>query len=302
MSWLLAAARVLESAVRGFFKDHCTLLAASLAFYVLFSGFPLLLLSVFVSRAVLDPEEAPGRLVQVIGEYVPLGEKLIENALRGAIEAGGSAAGISIVALLWSGTRIFAHTTRAMNDAWDVKHNYKMKTRLLIEVFLVALSVAVVSVTMLYKANAASLWSSLLSRSASPEEGWPNFIEEVAAKGAGFAIVLLFYRYMPRRRVQWRDALPGAVVATVLFQVSQEAFQAYISTFGSRYDEVYGSLASIAVVLFWAYITAAIFLFGAEISAAYCRGRGSEASGEEPVLTEKLANDAAVTSSESSRR
>ncbi len=273
---MLVAARVLESAVRGFYKDHCTLLAASLAFYGLFSGFPLLLLSVFASRAVLNPQEAPGRIVQVIGEYVPLGEKVIENALRGAIEAGGSAAGISIVALMWSGTRVFAHTTRAINDAWDVEHDYGIKTRLLIEVLLVTLSVTVVSVTMVYKAHAAAFWSSILSRPVSPEEGFPNLVDEVVAKGAGFAILLLFYRYMPRRRVLWRDALPGAVVATVLFQGSQETFQAYIRTFGSGYEEVYGSLASIAVVLLWAYITAAIFLFGAEICAAYRARRGNE--------------------------
>ncbi|MDP9380238.1 MAG: YihY/virulence factor BrkB family protein, partial [Chloroflexota bacterium] len=47
----------------------------------------------------------------------------------------------------------------------------------------------------------------------------------------------------------------------------------YVALFGSRFQEVYGPLGSVAALLVWAYITAAIFLFGAEFSAARGRDR-----------------------------
>lgn len=281
--------RLFEMAVRGFFYDHCTSASASLAFYGLFSGFPLLLLSVTVAAAVLDADQAADRVQEVLHAWVPVSSALVESGVRGAVQAGGGVFGFSIIALLWSGTRIFAQLTRALNEAWDVPHNYSLRYRLLIEPLLVVLTVALITASLLYEPIRQEAWQSLTGQSALPTGAVWTFIGELWVKGLGFLILLLLYRYVPRRRVSWRDALPGALLASVLFQISQEAFEWYLERYDERYTRVFGPLSSVAVLLLWAYISAAIVLLGTEYSAAHCNLReGRDARGEDALIVDKV--------------
>lgn len=276
-------------AVRGFFYDHCTAASASLAFYGLFSGFPLLLLSITAAAAVLDAERAADRVQEVLRAWVPISSGLVESGVRGAVEAGGGVFGISVVALLWSGTRVFAQITRALNDAWDVPHNYPLRYRIFIEPLLVALTVALITASLLYRPVLEDSWESLTGQPTLPDGPVYTFAGEMWVKGLGFLILLLLYRYLPRRRVSWRDALPGALLASVLFQMSQEAFEWYIKGYDERYTRVFGPLSSLAVLLLWAYITAAVVLLGTEYSAAHCNLReGRDARGEDAPVVDSV--------------
>lgn len=285
--------RLFEMAMRGYFYDHCTAASASLAFYGLFSGFPLLLLSVTVAAVVLDADRAADRVQEVLRAWVPISSGLVEAGVRGAVDAGGGVFGFSIIALLWSGTRVFAQVTRALNEAWDVPHNYTLRYRLVIEPFLVMVTVALIALSLLYKPVLNQVWDSLTGKPTPPEGPVWSFAGEVWVKGLGFLIVLLLYRYLPRRRVSWRDAVPGALLTSVFFQVSQEAFERYIERYDERYTRVFGPLSSIVVLLLWAYISAAIFLLGAEYAAAHCNLReGRDARGEDAPVVDKLTAEA----------
>jgi membrane protein len=82
----------------------------------------------------------------------------------------------------------------------------------------------------------------------------------------------LVYTVIPHRRVPWRHALIGAVIAAVLFETSKEAFAAYVRI-APTYNLVYGTAAFVPVFLVWVYTSWLVILLGAEItaSAAYWR-------------------------------
>jgi membrane protein len=289
LSRLRTFARLLETAVRHFYHDNCTAAAAALAFYGLFSGFPLLLLAVTVSSLVLDPDAAAHRVQEVLVEFVPIGSSLVERAIAGAVDQGGVATGVSLLALLWSGSRVFGHLTHALDVAWDVAHDYPIKVRFLIEPLLVVFAVAVLTVGIIYPGVASGWWTALTGQPEMPVTPVGDAIGEVWGKGLGFLLILLLFRYLPRRRVRWVDALPGAALATVLFQVVQEGFEAYWRRFGSGYDEVYGPLASLAVLLLWAYLSSGVLLLGAQFSAAYAElVRGRPPRPEQTRLVDKV--------------
>ncbi len=259
-------ASVFESATRGFLRDHCTSAAASLAFYALISGFPLLLLAVDVASLVLEPEEAAAQAEEVLRRYVPVGSDIIEGSLQGAVGAGGAevgTAGLSLLALLVSGTFVFTEITRALDIAWGVRYRRPFRRALLIDCLLVVAMAGLVSGAMLYETEGARL----------PRAGIAGLVVRPLPQALGLALVLLAYRYLPLRQVRWSDALAGALVVSALFAASQLLFRSYVALFGSRFQEVYGPLGSVAALLVWAYITAAIFLFGAEFSAARGRDR-----------------------------
>jgi membrane protein len=87
----------------------------------------------------------------------------------------------------------------------------------------------------------------------------------LAAVIAGSLAVL--YRVGPNRddaEFSWTS--PGAITATVLWLVGSAAFSFYVSNFGS-YNETYGSIAGVIVLMLWLFLSAFIVLLGAEINS-----------------------------------
>ena len=80
-----------------------------------------------------------------------------------------------------------------------------------------------------------------------------------------FALGLL-YRYAPARtEARWQWVTPGAIVATLIWVAGSALFALYANR-ASSFNETYGSLAAIAVVMLWLLITAFAILLGAEIN------------------------------------
>lgn len=76
----------------------------------------------------------------------------------------------------------------------------------------------------------------------------------------------LLYRFVPRRRPDWQAALVGAGVAAALVLLARPLFIYYVQRFGD-YNIIYGSLAIVVILIFWAFIVAAITILGGEIAS-----------------------------------
>ena len=92
------------------------------------------------------------------------------------------------------------------------------------------------------------------------------------------AVFLLIYRFMPNTRTYWRYIWPGALVAAVLFELTKNVFIVYLDRV-ANFENVYGALAPVIVLLMWTYVSSIVLIFGAEISSEYGRlkqgvGRG----------------------------
>lgn len=76
----------------------------------------------------------------------------------------------------------------------------------------------------------------------------------------------LLYCLVPACKVKWRHAFIGAAVATCLFLLGKYLFRLYIEFFPS-YEVVYGAMAAFPLFLIWLYVSWAIVLIGATITA-----------------------------------
>ena len=90
--------------------------------------------------------------------------------------------------------------------------------------------------------------------------------------GINIFIFLMIYRFAPNCKVYWKYIWPGALVAAVLLEVSKGLFLWYLDNV-AIYNQVYGSVASVIVLLFWIYVSALILILGAEIGAEHSRMR-----------------------------
>jgi membrane protein len=80
-------------------------------------------------------------------------------------------------------------------------------------------------------------------------------------------LLTLVYRYGPDRdKPQWRWVTWGSVIATVLWVIASLGFSVYVANFGN-YNETYGALGAVVVLLLWLFLSAFVVILGAEINA-----------------------------------
>jgi membrane protein len=87
------------------------------------------------------------------------------------------------------------------------------------------------------------------------------------------ALFMVLYLMLPHAASGWREILPGAIGAGLLWELAKKAFVFFISAYISVSNLIYGSVAAIIAILTWAYLSGLIFLFGAYLSVSYHQQR-----------------------------
>src|SRR5689334_15397969 len=105
-------------------EDNAARLAASLAYYTVFSIAPLLIIAIAVAGLVLGQEAATGQIVtqmrNLLGED---GAQLINDLIKNASQPTTSiiATIIGVVTLIIGATGVFSELQTSLNEIWDVK-------------------------------------------------------------------------------------------------------------------------------------------------------------------------------------
>lgn len=76
----------------------------------------------------------------------------------------------------------------------------------------------------------------------------------------------LIFVLVPNRKVKFRDAIVGAFLTTLLFEIAKSAFVAYVTN--ANYAVIYGALATVPIFLFWLYLVWSVVLLGASLAAS----------------------------------
>ena len=272
--WRLAW-RAVRSGLVEFYNSNNLTFAASIAYYTLLSIFPflLLVLSVLGRIPVHDSFEGPTLLDLVSGalpsRFEFLGQQLTElaNAPLNLSVAG-------TVLTLWASMGVFGAITSAINHAWGVERNYSFwKHKLVAFVMMIAaavLAVGAITIAGVAQVVEANWFSHILVRFPYLSN-LSGVIYSNVVTPAFILVVGLIYYFIPNTRVRLRDVWFGAILAGVLWRLAFSGFAWYVRDL-SRFT-VHGSLAAVIVFLLWIYLSAAILLFGVEVTAAWARLR-----------------------------
>ena len=150
-----------------------------------------------------------------------------------------------------------------LNQIWHVKKN-----RGLIVSYSIYLVVLISSPVLLGTSLAAT--SYLVSLSGIEEGAVSSVIKLLLASLpflGSFLFFLLLYIIVPHTKVHFWSAVSGALIATLLFEISKSVFALYFINF-PVYQVIYGALAVIPLLFIWVFISWVVVLVGAQIAAS----------------------------------
>ncbi len=268
-----------------FMEDNCLNLAAAVTYYALQSIIPLIIGFVAIGTLFLKDQQTRDNFVNGIKSVIPTGLGNLNEVIDGLIAGAGTVGTLAILTALWTGSGIFDQFIFAINQAYDVekdKRNFFVKLGLRIALLFglglllaIAFSITIV-LQILFNGNKGIL-------------GIFSFILPILSYAIPYvlevAIFAILYKFSPARDgVRWKPAIIGAAVAGVLFELLKIGFTLYVTVFGaaSSAAKTYGALGGIVVFLFYIYLSAAVILLGAELSALLHNFRSGMASVEKP--------------------
>ena len=255
-------------------EDHVMAFAGNLTYKGLFAIFPFFtfLLSLL---GLFNATDLVNTMVDKLSGIVPQSAtKFIEGQLLSITQSQAESAFtfgaiISLLLALWGVSGAFRSVMEAMNVMYEVEedrpfwkvYGLSIFMSLAVIVLLVGALVLVIfgesiGVKVADLVGLGSLFATLWSIVQ-----WP-----VVALVVLFAFALIYY-FAPAVEQRFRWISPGAIIAFVFWLIFSLLFSLYASTFGgSSYNETYGSLAGVIVLMLYVYYSALIMLIGAEVN------------------------------------
>lgn len=256
-------------------EDHVSIVAAGVAFFGLLAIFPAIAALVSIAGLILDPATIQSQLATLSAALPPEAAQIVADQARDVAGAGSSiglAAAGGILIAIYSASRGMKSLMDGMNIAYgeDEDRGFIAQnvTALALTLFLI---VGVVVAFVVVLAAPVVLGWLALSQLADTLISWGRWPFLAVLTVFGLSVV---YRYGPSRRdPAWRWVSPGAVLATVVWLVGSVAFSVYVTNFGG-YNETYGALGGVIILLLWLWLSGFVVLLGAELNAAVERQTG----------------------------
>jgi len=249
--------------------DHVPLLSAGVAFYALLALVPAIIAVVSIYGLVADPAQVRAQIVDVL-RAAPREVRELVSAQLESIASSSSASTIvaviiGIVAALWSASAGIGHLIDALNIAYDeAETRGAVRRRVTALLFTVGAIVFVVVAIGVIGFLPALVSKTNLGAPGRFAIGIVRWLVLVAGLLTGLAVL---YRYGPDRdRPKWRWISPGATMAGTLWLVGSLLFSLYTANF-AKYNETYGSLGAVVVLMLWLFLTALSVIVGAEVNA-----------------------------------
>jgi membrane protein len=286
MRWLAGrfalGCRIVWQAIMHLIDDGGMTFAGHIAFMTLFSLFPFLIF-LFTLAGELGQTEAAREFVTLALQALPDEvSQAIEPAIEGVISTRRTGLmTISILTSLWAVSSGIEALREALNKAYGVEEPRAIWVRRLQSfAFTIVFSISII-VVMLALVIGPVVLSYIMPLLKVPWE-WGWFYEALRyfiAIALLYLVVALLYRWLPSRHLPRREVLPGAAVTILLWLILASLFSIYLQNLG-RFSVTYGSLGGIVITLMFFYLSAVIFIFGAEINSARRRAEAERLRAE----------------------
>jgi len=264
----LTWAELVTKTVKEANDDNALGLAAQLSYYFLLALVPAIV-CVVAFASFLPPETiqntiesmrrfAPAEVINIVRDQLM---ELTNRPSEGVFTFG-------LLLALWSSSAAMLAITDALNRAYDIEEArpwWKVRLTAILLTLGVAVFVVVAFATVLAGPTVVDYLARIFGFGTMFTTLW-----DVLRWPFAFALVVLglglIYYFGPDAEQDWEWVTPGAVLGTVLWLIVSLGFKVYVTRFGT-YNETYGSLGGVIVLMLWFYFSGLAILVGAEMNA-----------------------------------
>lgn len=263
---------IFKDAIETFVVTRAGQASASLAYYVIFSLFPLLSVLVAAGGFILDSEEVYLKVSQLVRQNFPTTsyEWIVEN-LRNILEQRGTIGVIGLATLLWAASGGFISLAYNINLAWlEAPQRNFFQRRLIGLQMIVGLS-GLFLLSLILDSIVNILHILNLPFTSFLDLGIWKWLSNLFSWAVIFLLFFVLYYWVPTVNVTGKAAFWGALTASLSWKAATALFSLYVRSGFGRYELIYGSVGALVAFLFLIYILATVTLFGAHLTSAIDR-------------------------------
>lgn len=244
--------------------DKITVSAGHLAYVTLLSLVPFIMVFFTILSAFPAFNSVRADLEGFIfSNFVPTASDVVHQYIGDFVGNASKMGAVGILSLLVIALLLISNVDKTLNRIWRAESDRPI-------VYTFAIYWMVITLGPLLMGASVIMTSYLTGLAQFAEEYTPGlgtFLLELVPSIAALAAFIILYMLVPKRRVPALHALGGAVVATLLFEITKKGFALYVTSFPS-YQVIYGALAALPLLLVWIYLSWIVVLVGAEFTCS----------------------------------
>lgn len=265
-----------------FGKYRITKLSAALAYYTIFSIAPMLIIIISLCSLFYGRDAIEGQVYGEIKSFVGADAALqIQDTIGKAAVAKDItfASVISIIALVFSATGVFAEIQTSINFIWNLRANpkkggiLKMLLNRLISFSMIISLGFIALVALVVNAVLDAFINHLLRMFPQITVYLAYIINQLITFSAITLLFAIIFKVLPDARIKWKNVWMGALTTALLFMIGKYAIGFYLGK--SNISSTFGAAGSIVIILLWVYYSAIILYFGAAFTRSYAQIQGA---------------------------
>ncbi|GEB70974.1 UPF0761 membrane protein [Pseudoalteromonas carrageenovora] len=243
--------------------DQITVNAGYLAYVTLLSLIPLIAVGVAIFSAFPGFESTRMEIESFLfTNFVPTSSDVIKEHITSFAGNANQMTAVGIGFLAAIALLLIRNVDATLNRIWRIKKKRPMMISFAVYWMVLSLGPVLLGASI----GVTSYIVSLVSFADQGIPGFSGFLLKLVPYGFSMIGFLMLYTLVPNTPVSIRAAVPGALFAAILFELTKKGFALYISHFPS-YEVIYGAVATIPILFVWVYLSWVVVLLGAEFTA-----------------------------------
>lgn len=265
--------RFSKEVINGWLEADAFTLAASLAYYAIFSIAPLLLISIHIASLFLDRTAVvAGLTTELTGVIGPSGSDAISQMLdaAGTGRPEGWVGLVGVAVLLFAATGFVGSLQDALDRIWDASPR-PGGIWSFIRSKLFSFSLVLAAAFLLLVSLLLSVAVTAFAGSFATTFGLPEALVAATIATLNFLLSALIFaaifKFVPSVHVTWRAAVAGGIFTAILFAAGRFVLAWYLGR--EAEGSAYGAATSLVLLLIWIYYSAQILFLGAQFSQSF---------------------------------
>ncbi|MDF2877762.1 MAG: ribonuclease [Clostridia bacterium] len=262
--------RVIKNLFKRYVAHNIAATSAQIAYYWILAFFPFLIFIITLLSYTTIPASV---LLEYIAKIVPASlVPFIEQTISQFISYRSTtllSAGVLIT--LWSGGTAVNALTRGIHLAYNSKHIkpfWLSKITAVIYTVLLAVLIIVLMISLVFGNRIGGYIIGVMDMNRGIFMPIWNLARLIMPFLALIMILYIIYRIIPRKHLKYKNVWPGTLAVSVGWYLFSLVFSIYIDNY-SKYNQLYGSIGSVFILLIWIYASCMLLLLGAELNALY---------------------------------